>query len=363
MSIHLKKEHFIGEPSYIIFQSDDGLYYAVNQKTKDVLAKSADPTTVIQQAIDALANGGKILIRQGIYEINAPITLKSYISLIGEGWNTILKPTEGMNEPILTTPDNVDNHHILIADLAISGTGVSNLGSSNEGIVLFRPWLNKIWHVMVRELGGVGIHLRESPHEEIHLNWVTDSYIDWVNGHGIHISSVSDVVVARNEIGRCGQPEWPTRTITDSCGVFLYNSSVVKIFENHIHQSGQANVQVEESEQVLIENNRLEQSSKHNIGSGAMHRSIIQGNKMRNCNMGGATDGSHISLYNCTYNFIVGNKMLDDQPSPTSVYALQEVGETSDYNVVILNDVRENPQGIVLIGTNSIAQNNPGVDL
>jgi len=66
MSIYLKKEHFIGEPSYIVFQSDDGLYYAVNQKTKDVLAKSADATAVIQAAINASPDYSRIVIKGDI---------------------------------------------------------------------------------------------------------------------------------------------------------------------------------------------------------------------------------------------------------------------------------------------------------
>ena len=108
MSIRLKKEHFVGEPSYIVFQSDDGLYYAVNQKTKDILAKSADAATVIQQAINAITSG-RIILKGGVYDIDKPIKLKSYITIEGEIPNSRGRDSDVSTGTVLNVVDSIDS--------------------------------------------------------------------------------------------------------------------------------------------------------------------------------------------------------------------------------------------------------------
>jgi len=70
--------------SYIIYV-ENGVYYAKNGLTGQIEFSGTNAGTVIQQAINALANGGSIYIKSGIYSISSTIVLKSDIQLIGEG--------------------------------------------------------------------------------------------------------------------------------------------------------------------------------------------------------------------------------------------------------------------------------------
>jgi hypothetical protein len=58
--------------SYIIFQ-ENGMIYAKNGKTGKIEFSGADAATVIQSAINALTNGGKIFIKAGTYTLTAPL--------------------------------------------------------------------------------------------------------------------------------------------------------------------------------------------------------------------------------------------------------------------------------------------------
>lgn len=72
---------------YTIYQ--DGNYILAENKEGKIEFKGTDATTVIQSAIDALTDGGKIFIKQGDYysdDISTPLTLNRNIQLIGEGY-------------------------------------------------------------------------------------------------------------------------------------------------------------------------------------------------------------------------------------------------------------------------------------
>jgi hypothetical protein len=75
--------------SYIVF-TDGANYYARNGSTGQVDFSGTDASTVIQNAINALGNGGKILIKAGTYSIVTPLALKSNTVISGEGPGTIL---------------------------------------------------------------------------------------------------------------------------------------------------------------------------------------------------------------------------------------------------------------------------------
>jgi len=62
-----------------------GIVYAKNGVTGELEFRDEDAVKVIQATIDALTDGGLILIEKGLYLINKPIVLKSHITLRGEG--------------------------------------------------------------------------------------------------------------------------------------------------------------------------------------------------------------------------------------------------------------------------------------
>jgi len=60
----------------------------------------------IQFAIDALEEtGGKVLLNPGIYEIVAPVRIRSNVQLLGSGKETVLKRSEGVQTPYIIDAD------------------------------------------------------------------------------------------------------------------------------------------------------------------------------------------------------------------------------------------------------------------
>jgi len=70
--------------SYIIFK-EGTTYYAKNGETGQIEFSGTDASTVIQSAINALLDEGRIVIKRGVYEIGSEISGKSNIVIVGEG--------------------------------------------------------------------------------------------------------------------------------------------------------------------------------------------------------------------------------------------------------------------------------------
>jgi len=71
---------------YIIY-TDGTNYFAFNTKTKQIDFVGTDASTVIQSAINALPNGGKIFIKEGVYNI---------YSLFGTAYNNQIIHIKGV---------------------------------------------------------------------------------------------------------------------------------------------------------------------------------------------------------------------------------------------------------------------------
>jgi len=70
--------------SYIIWKEGDQIY-AKDGHTGQIPFKGKDVATVIQSAIDALVDGGRILVKRGTYPCSNTINLKEKVTLEGEG--------------------------------------------------------------------------------------------------------------------------------------------------------------------------------------------------------------------------------------------------------------------------------------
>jgi parallel beta-helix repeat protein len=134
----------VSEASYIIYKEGD-MIYAKNGRTGAIEFSGTDASAVIQAAINALSNGGKILIKKDTYHIGSEITLKPFITIEGEGWSgrtselgfellsaPCLQATSNMvGKTIFKTLDQV-NRNIHIRNLII----YSPMDSVDKGIEL-----------------------------------------------------------------------------------------------------------------------------------------------------------------------------------------------------------------------------------
>jgi len=125
-TITIEPGSFTETASYVIW-TDGTTVYAKNGKTGAIEFSGSDASAVIQSAINALTNGGKILLKNGVYNVYAsspipPIEPKDNVSIEGESrTKTIIKVVGGSGYVVRTTAKRTN---IGIRNLMIDGNGM-----------------------------------------------------------------------------------------------------------------------------------------------------------------------------------------------------------------------------------------------
>lgn len=102
--------------------------------------------------------------------------------------------------------------------------------------------------------------------------------------------------------------------------------------------------------------NNVEYALKRGIVIQNVSNVLISSNMIYNSGRGDDIFNAGIFLENSFYNIIIGNKCYDDQVVKTQLYGFREYG-TSDYNIVVNNDFRNNATGdTYILGTNTFVQ-------
>lgn len=133
--------------SYIIFKRDN-LIYAKNGRTGEIEFQDEDAATVIQQAINALPDGGgKIFIKSGEYNLSTTVTIsKTRVDIIGEGKSTVLK-INGDYAGIKFYFESTTISMCSVREIKIEGPGTSYVNA--HGIVVEKADRIKIINVRI----------------------------------------------------------------------------------------------------------------------------------------------------------------------------------------------------------------------
>lgn len=135
-----------GAPSYTIWK-EGSIYYAKNAYGL-IDYSGADASTVIQAAINALTSGGKILVKNGIYELYAGINLNVADStcLVAESDAVVFK---SFVAPPIVAIIRVTKDYCSLENFRIEGTGA----------VAYGIWIEKPDGVVVRTVVR-NVHIR-----------------------------------------------------------------------------------------------------------------------------------------------------------------------------------------------------------
>ena len=153
-----------GAPSYTIWK-EGNTYFAKNSNGK-IEFSGTNASQVIQAALDALPNGGKIHISQGDYYLSSPIWIKyDGIVLTGEsvgsdsGYGTILRASTSLNDFIfkIQSTDGSILQRITIRDLFIHGGRSSSY--TNDGILINKTMEIHMENVIIQGFIGYGMAL------------------------------------------------------------------------------------------------------------------------------------------------------------------------------------------------------------
>jgi hypothetical protein len=86
-----------------------------------------DDLSAINAAIDAVAaaGGGIVYLPQGQWDVSHQVVLKSHVSLVGDGWSTVIKALPDSNAPVVGTKPHYGfyRYDIAIRHLSIDGNG------------------------------------------------------------------------------------------------------------------------------------------------------------------------------------------------------------------------------------------------
>jgi parallel beta-helix repeat protein len=301
------------------------MYFVRNSKTGDIEFLGRDAGTVIQSAINALPNGGKVFLKSATYVVTSTIMLNSNIELAGEK-GAVIRVANGANISALRTASGAnkivlrgfevdgnkaynsyvsgihvavyiaDASDVLIEDLHVHDgpDGVSVVNSHDvvvKGCVIENNQFNGMfignpnsYNVLVEgniirnnawqgvELGGSGTNI---PHDVI----IADNHIVDNGQFGIPIWNGYNVIIKGNNILRCG-----------FSGILVESGEVngrvgdVQIVDNYVEDwrgdNGGIYVHKVQTviEKVLIANNRVRGITKSlgiNVAGDAYYVNIV----------------------------------------------------------------------------------------
>jgi len=181
--------------SYVVFKVG-AMYYAKNGRTGQIEFSGTDASTVIQSAIDALTDGGRIFIKKGTYELSTFLEIKtSGIILEGEGYQTFLK--------MIGTPAWTINVHgtassfikrVQIRNMRVLGNSAAGGGA---GVTFYYAEECKAERLWVED-ADIGIALGIDAWGEVHYSMVINCVITNNKYEAIYLSGTSTANGKRN---------------------------------------------------------------------------------------------------------------------------------------------------------------------
>jgi parallel beta-helix repeat protein len=168
-----------------------------------------DASKVIQKAIDALPNGGKIFIKSGVYEIANPIMPKSNIVIEGEGAGTILKIVDkGQTYKMAIRSAGYWVENFCLRNIVIDGNkfalSFDGVVDHYAGVYFETLRFSTIENVEIKNvLTGFALKIanRDSLNNKIINNYIHDCGTDSLNCDGMYVSG--DAIIKGNIIENC----------------------------------------------------------------------------------------------------------------------------------------------------------------
>lgn len=333
--------------SYVIYK-DGPTIKAVNGTTDIVDYNGTDAATVINNAISSLKNGGKILIKEGMYNISNSIILKGGITIEGMGFATTLMLADNANVDVIYLAPNANNRtlYITLKDFRINGNKTNNLTAGNGIHVnsIFKCLFENIRVINCRERG---IFLTSSAGNKDNLeNLLINCYVSSCEKHGVQLSWTQDTVLFQI------YSEYNTQN-----GIALYSSSNTLI-RTHCYNNALNGLLLDQGDDNYITNCRFEYNQMHGLYIKTNRNKVIGCRSLSNSKLNaGVYNGIHIN--NGQHNMVTSSVMTDGQ-NPKQKYGIEEAG-TSDYNILSNNVFIGNSVGAInSVGTNTIIKHNQG---
>ncbi len=395
-------------------------YVTVGTSYSDYITDGTADDVQIQAAIDAVtaSGGGTVLIRKGIYDINATVQLKPNTSIIGDGWTTILKSKASLNSfPLRAQYSNlVDN--VILRDFKVDMNGPNQ--SSNGWVAITgatNMTLDHVWFYNSRTFALLAQPDGDAISGNHCTNWLVNNC-----RFDTQSSPTADLAILNIRHSRIVNNYWGQgpSTISPSYALSAGRSMRHTVIANNVFKgTNMSSIALEDIQDCIIIGNRIEGSGTHGIfiptfeptfnvervtisnniitgsgdsgialgggsGDGRIKNSIITGNICYNngqdgirlqgndnCIINGnicfnnnqdaniTPTGSGIRFSGGTplYNLITNNQCFDDQGSPTQNYGIYSA--SGDHQLTAHNRTSGNITGGVSVsGASSTTDTN-----
>ena len=224
----------------------------------------------IQFAIDALEKtGGTVLLNPGLYEITAPVRLKSNVHLIGSGQETVLKRGKGIQTRYLVDADfgelklTVENAGGFVIGMKVQVTDDENSGCWNVSTAYITDIAENVIYI------DKGL-IRDYRSDKNGLVSNTSSVIEVIEAEN---ASISNLVIdgSREE-----------NFFADGCnsaGVLIFKSKKITVDKVHVKDFNGEGISWQITEHVTIRNSEISGSGNTGLhpGTGSPF-SVIENN-------------------------------------------------------------------------------------
>ncbi len=310
----------LGKTPATVIVADGSTTQDVKRADFVVPVGSTNAQDTINQAINSLpAGGGKVILLEGTYIVDGSVIVPSYVTLSGQGTNTVIKIKDGLNYNTSAIRAN-SSTRIIISDLAIDGNKIAQTAGFQVGVSLTSVTYSSVRNVSVNNFRDQGISITWGSNNTIIGNMCQGN-----TSNGIGLSSTSNNTVTGNVCqgnGLCGisAAYSPNNTITgNSCqqnsyhGIELYGSSNTTntVTGNVCQGNNQNGIYVSGSNNTLTSN-------------------TCQGN------------GQHGILFDFgSNNTIIGNVCSENSQAANNTYDNIQITNNADYNNVQCNICRQ----------------------
>lgn len=209
----------------------------------------------IQYAVDAMpTSGGMVVLLDGLYEISAPVRMKSNVQLIGSGRETILRKSEGVQTEYTVDAD-YGELKITVKDPAGFTPGMKIQVTDSEN--------SSCWNVSTAYVTDIIDHV-------IYIDdYLIRDYRSDLNGKISNASSVIEVIEAENVLIRnlVVDGNKAENYLTDGCngsGIYIFKSKKVTVDQVVVKDFNGEGISWQITENVTIQNSEIAGSG--NIG-------------------------------------------------------------------------------------------------
>jgi len=311
---------------YTIYSKRETIYkyYKAMNKHGMVDFSDRDPSKVINDAIIALSNGGKVTLMGERFILPRPIDiLEHWITLEGMGAGTWLELDDDVNDNVINMgSDSVMSQKTQIKNLQINGAKLFQ--TAGTGIKVFP--------------GSSGI---------IKNCWIRDTY-----DHGIHLYWNNPIEITQCRIESCG-----------GTGIYLDDS----VYDSHIVDNAilYCNIGMHLRFGIdfsIIEHNRILGHSKHCMFLEDSYYNTIRGNLISDADTEGAGIYDDIHLEHCGENLFTGNYFIDHNLDGDPRYSIY-LDNLSDDNYFYNNYLHDYRIASVLDDGSNFFYDNPGYNM